>query len=133
MSMKSLFGTNEDAEKEGVWIDYGEIRIKVARAGGRNIKYQKVLEAQSKPHKRALQTDSMPEDQARAMLYRVYAKTVVVDWEGVKDDAGKKLPFNEKNVLAMFEQYPDFFVEVKNMADGVALFREEELDADAKN
>jgi hypothetical protein len=131
--MKKLFGTSEDAEKEGVWIDYGDIRVKVARAGGRNVKYQKVLEAESKPHKRALQTDSMPEDQARAMLMRVYSKTVVLDWENVDDGEGNIIPCTEENILAMFKEFPDFFLEIKNMADGVALFRDEELDADAKN
>ena len=45
-SIYEKFGTNKDAEQGGITLDYGDgLTIKIARAGGSNIKFEKAAQA----------------------------------------------------------------------------------------
>lgn len=43
------FVSDSDAETDGVWIDYGDFRVRLARAGGSNKKYMRALMKAAKP------------------------------------------------------------------------------------
>jgi hypothetical protein len=75
MSLEKLFKTNKKMEREGILIDYGpnedlpgdpppSIRFRVARSGGSNVAYSKVLERITKPWKRALQNGQVSNERA---------------------------------------------------------------------
>lgn len=150
MSMYSQFKTDPDLEKNGVWVDYGDFRVLLARAGGANKKYVKYAEEKSKPFRRAIQAGVMPEERSREMLFDIYAKTIVLSWEvntgEITADTGE--PIYEKgihlpdgtvgepsydNIMRAFRLLPDLFFDLQKMADQLALFRKEELEEEAKN
>mgnify|MGYP006921326703 CR=1 FL=1 len=143
------FESDPALEQNGIWYDYGPFRAKIRYAGGANKSYQKFLEFVSKPFRRAIEQGSFPEDPNRASMAKVYAKTIIADWEtnsGEKNEAGetiwtpgiegrdgKIIPFNEANVLLTLEALPNLFIDFVTVANGSSNYRLADLEADGKN
>jgi len=132
-NLKKMFSTDKNIEKEGVILDYGDFKVKIARAGGANKSYQKLFERLTKPHRRAIETETINEKLLGKIMHEVYAKTVVLDWEGVTDDNGDELPFTSETCIEMFQEMPDFYVDIFNQSNKIALFKQEVKETDEKN
>jgi hypothetical protein len=129
----AMFATDTSLEKTGIELQYGSIVIRIARAGGGNAKFNRVLEAKVKPVRRMIQTETLPPDQLEALMREVYADSVILGWSGVTDAEGKTLEFTKPNVIKVLSELPDLFEDIKAQANKAALFRKEELDAAVKN
>lgn len=142
-SMYKQFETDTTLEKKGIVLDYGPFRVTIARAGGANDRYAKVLERESKPYRRALETQTMDATIALKMMYKVYAESIVLNWEvlqknksykkGIEGPKGNLLPFTKDNVIATFMALQDLYLDIFDQAQLSALFRQEDLDGEAKN
>jgi hypothetical protein len=143
MTMYSTFKTDDKAEQEGILLEYDGFRVTVARAGGANKRFKRVLEELARPSQRLIANDAFSNDQADDLLKRVYAKTVVKNWEtkvdgewkrGIENpDGGELLPVNETNVLATFDALPDLYLDIRDQAQKSALFRVALREEAAKN
>lgn len=139
MSLYSQFKTDTDVETQGLWLEYGEtddgkpIRIRIARAGGANKAYTRLMEAKVKPYRRMIQNETIETAVVEKILKEVFAKTVVLGWENVQGPDGKDMPFNEENCIKLFEDLPDLFRDVQEQSQRQALFRAEVRKADGKN
>lgn len=144
MSMYNQFKTSQVFETKGVEIDYGDFRVTIARAGGANKKFARLLEAKTKSFRRAIQMEVMDNDRAGDILMEVFAEAVILNWEtkvagkfkvGIESaDGGEKLlPFNTANVLTTLRNLPDLFLDLQQQATRQALFREEIVEDDAGN
>lgn len=145
------FRSDTAAEVEGKVIDYGEFRVTIARAGGSNKAYNRLLESLTKPYRRAIQLETLPDAVSEKIMKEALAKAVVLNWElrevdektgaetwsqGIEDpDTGDVLPFNADNVLKVF-QHPEvqnLYNDLNTMARKESLFlqtrREEEGNA----
>jgi hypothetical protein len=129
----SLFKTNDKMETEGVVLNYGSFDIRIARAGGANKKYMKLLQARMKPHKRQMDTDTLPEKTATDILAACFADAVILGWTGVKDEEGKDMEFTRENVIKLMTDLPDLFRDVQQQANLVSNFRAAEIEEIAKN
>jgi hypothetical protein len=133
-SMFAMFDSDADLEVNGVWLDYGsEQQIKLARAGGANEKFKRLLTAAMKPHKRLMEAEQMPDDLAESVMRTVYAKAVLLDWRGVTDMDGADLPYSYDNVMDVFVKFPAFFQDVIEQSGKLALFQAIEEEEDAGN
>ena len=147
-NMFDQFETDESLETSGIWIHYGEFRVKIARAGGANKKYLSYSEAKTKPFRRAIAAGTMPEERSRAILFEIFAKTVIMDWQiadgidkngevkwksGIHKKGGGSLDYSPENVIKTFKLLPALFFDIQQAADSIALFRKEEMEADGKN
>lgn len=142
MSMYDSFKTDPVLETDGVIIDYGSFRVTIARAGGANKKFAKILDAKSKPYKRAIQTETLDTERGNDIVREAYAEAVILNWETKKDDKfvqgiespdGGVMPFNKDNVLATFKALPDLFLDLQEQANKVAIFRKAIQETEAKN
>ncbi len=151
MSMRELFRTDEVLETKGVVIDYGSFRITLARAGGANKKFTRLLEAKTRPHRRAMQTETMQDAAAMAILREVYAEGAIMLWEnrsvlgkdgewtgawkvGIEPEKGDTLlPFTQENITRTLEELPDLFLDLQAQSNKVSLYRVHNLEEDAKN
>lgn len=139
MSLFRLFKTNPNLEREGVLLEYGEnskgkpIGIRIARAGGANVQFQKRLDVLVKPYRRQIQTETIDSKQIEKLMRQVYAETVVLGWENVEDENGDELTFSVDNCVRLFDALPDLFSDIQEQAGKAALFRAELLEAEAKN
>lgn len=139
MSLYSQFKTDGNVENEGVVLEYGinkagkTISIRIARAGGANTKFAKLMEHKVKPYRRQIQNESMDPALAEKIAKEVYAETVVLGWENVEDEHGKELEFTVENVIKLFTDLPDLYTDIQSQAQRTALFRADILEADSKN
>ena len=139
MALYKQFATDKNVERDGVVLSYGknsknkDINIRIARAGGANIRYTKLLEAAIKPYRRQLQNETMDNGVAEDITMRVYAQSVVLGWEGVEDENGNDMDFTVENCMKLFKDLPDLWADIQSQATRAALFRQDILEADAKN
>jgi hypothetical protein len=133
MGLYEDFATNPDIEKDGVVLEYGNARIRIARAGGNNTRFSKRFEVAMRPYRRQLKSGTMDEDTAARLMREVYADTVILGWEGVTGRDKAPLAFTRENVLQVLTDLPDLFADIQEMSNKVALFREEIREDDAKN
>lgn len=135
-----MFATDKELEKNGVWLDYGSFRLLIARAGGANERYTKLVNHKFKPHRRAIQTDTLSDKLADKLIREAYCEAVVLGGDSeafgdgfIPDAEGNKMEVSYQNLINMFTELPDLFADVKEQSTRVALFRKEILEQDAKN
>jgi len=146
MGLKGQFATDQSLETKGIVIDYGDDRIRIARAGGANKAFVRLLEAKTKPLRRAIAVGAIDNDRSLAIMREIYADTIILGWEanmgtltrpewrsGIRpSDAGEDvgndkelLPVNKENILKVFNNLPDLFIDIQQQAAAGALFRAE--------
>jgi len=146
MGAYDKFKVDVGLEKKGIVLDFTEFRITIARAGGNNKRYDKVLEAKSRPYLRAIQTETMDNERAEQLLKEVYADCVVLNWEvlqkdgkykkGIEDPTdGKLLPFKPENIVKVLNapELKDLWIDIRNQAQKASLFRASIEEARAGN
>jgi hypothetical protein len=157
-SIDQLFQTDSSAEaKEGVILDFGDFRVRIARAGGANKRFSNLLNKRMTPYRRQIDTDTMDEDVAAQILAEIYADSVILgmDVKKYKDINGGSVPvkdergnytyepgilrsegiveYNRDNVVRVFLDHPEFFRAIQADANKMSLFRSIEIEEDAKN
>lgn len=143
MSMYKTFQTNSDLEKAGIVLDYGDFRVTVARAGGSNKNFSKVLEFRTRPVKRAIQTETLPLERQEEIMMEVYAQAVIIDWEvksaegvwskGIENEDGDIIPVTTENLVDTFKKLPDLFKDIQEQSNKAVLFRKQIDLEDSKN
>jgi hypothetical protein len=137
-----MFETVPSLEQQGVVLEYAEgVEMMVARAGGSNKKFSRVLTRLSKPHRRAIQTEILDEKIGNRLMMEAYAEAVVMSWKGfTKDiitkndeDGDVQLECTQENIIAVFEALPELFADVQKMSQTMSLYRAETLEADSGN
>lgn len=145
----AVFKTDSDVEVNGVILDYGDIRIRIARAGGANKKFNRLLTARLKQYKRQIDTESLDEEVASEVMIETYVDGIVLNMEvkdkvnstkalavytpGILDPDGNVLEFNRTNAIAFFTNLPELFKDVQVQSTQVALFRAVEQEEEIKN
>lgn len=139
------FATNEKHETQGVLLEYGRteptaeapeglpIRIRIARAGGRNTEFNKALEKATRPYRKALQAGRVEVATIEALYREVFVDHCILGWENVADATGSVLPYTRDNVLKVLTDLPDLYTDLKEQANELSLFREEEREVDLGN
>lgn len=141
-----MFQSDKDAEREGVFINYGAFRIRVARAGGSNQRFRRLMQAKLKPYRHQLDNETMDEGVSEQLLREAYAEAVVLGWEskvtgddGVErwepwlDTPDGKLEYSVANCVKVLTDLPELFRDLQQVSSKVALYRKSEEEADAKN
>lgn len=134
-SIYDLFATDAKAEaEEGLALDYGSFgRITIRRAGGANKGFARALEAKLRPYRRQIQAGTLEEAVAERLLAEVYAETVLIGWQGIRDRAGQEIAFSHKAAVTLFTDLPELFRDVQEQAQKAANFRLAEIEESAKN
>lgn len=123
-----MFATDQKAEAEGIVYNITpEISFTLARAGGANARYSKVLAAKMRPYTRQIKDEDIDIDLANDLLIEVFAETVVLGWKGITNAEGEEIPFTVASAVALFKQLPDLFFDVRDYAGKMANFRAQEI------
>ncbi len=128
-----MCGTSVDKEVNGTVVEYGDAKITLARAGGRNHRFAETLSKKLQPYRRAASNGTLPPETDRKLLIEVYAETVVLGWENILDQDGSPIPCNKQNIIKVFTDLPDFFRDIQELANSVTTFREQDIDDAVKN
>ena len=145
-----VFETEEDLEKDGVWLDYGSWRVKAARAGGRNTLWAKEITKMSRKHNLST-TKNLGKEQSDKIMAGVYAKAVIKDWEvKVKDEEGNEnwqrgihlkdengnVQIEEptrKNITRALIDLPDLFEDIRQQTTEMSTYQNERIEEQVKN
>lgn len=155
MSMYKQLKTDPSLEKKGVEVNYGTFRVTLARAGGANKTYERLLEVRTQPHRRAMKTETMDNVVALDIMRGIYADSIILHWEskntegdwevGVEapppmvdgvpnmDAPIEILPYNRENVVGAMETLPELLMWFQEDANKLALYRVQYLEEDSKN
>lgn len=155
--MYKNFETDPKKEVDGIVLDYETFRVTVARAGGANKRFTKVLEHHTKPLERVIANKMLSEKKAKKILKMTYGAAIVTNWEvleletqpiadgdeepvvlevwkqGIHTKNGDVIDFTQANVLMTFEKLPELFNDIKTQAEELANFRKSLWDETAKN
>lgn len=136
----AAFETSKDLEADGIFVDYGMFRVRIARAGGANRRYQTLLEQKGRPHRRAAQLGTLDEETADRIVAEAFAEAVVRDWqtkvvEGEGDERAERwdrfivmpgtlerLDVTVPNLVRVLLAIPDLFADLREQATSVANF-----------
>lgn len=134
MGTYAQFKNDEKYERDGVTLDLGDAgKFKIARAGGANKRFEKAFSKAMRPYRRRIETNTVTNDELQKEVVKVFAKTVILGWEGVTGKDGNDLPFTYENCVTVMTDLPDLFREIHEAATEQALFREQISEDDAKN
>lgn len=139
MSLYEQFATNKEAEVEGVEVTYGANKdgtiptFRISRTSKANKKYTKALEKATRPHRRAIELETMNNELAEQLFMGVFVDTVLLGWKNVQDREGKVIAFNKENALKFFGELPELYDDLQEKAKKASLFRDESLEGEAKN
>lgn len=128
------FETDPDLETAGAWETFGPIEFLLARSGGANTKFDKLVREASEAHTQSdgsVRIDDPEED--RMIMATVLAKTCVLGMKGATDRDGKPLKFSEANVLQLFKDLPVLYGQVRRRCDDWQKYRKHRNESDAKN
>lgn len=151
-SIRKMLVTDADSERNGIWFEMGNVNVKLARAGGANQAFNKAASELAMKHQRALQANALEDDEARRIAVELYASTVVVKWQtevpdfdgdedddanrwtdGVEVNDGEILPDTVENRVKFLLDVPEFFAEIKRVADNYGMYRRALAETTAKN
>ena len=113
---------NPEAEKDGVWVEYGKgVSFKIAY--GQNRKFRNRASFYYKKHSKLLDMDTdASRDKMEEITVQVMAETVLTDWRGAVKLQGETLEYsvaNAKRLLAV-EKFRDW---VSSQANDMAKFK----------
>lgn len=148
MSSYDNMRTDPALENKGVWVEYGELKVLLARAGGANQHYNRIMDRRIKPIRRAMDLGQVSVEASVRIVREVFAETVILGWKvrdpkdptkwinGVEDpDTGEILKPGKaayEKVLA-HEDLRDLFQFIQQDASGQALYLRELRAVEAKN
>ena len=130
----SAFATDKSKEKEGTLTtlpDCGDTKFLVARAG--NSHYNRLLSSLFKRNRAVLESKGdEANEKSDAILAEVYAKTILLGWEGAIMFQGKPMTYSEANAKTLLS-LKDFRAKVESAASDMATFKAVQDEDDVKN
>lgn len=139
MPLYDDFETDLTVEKQGVWIEYSPNKdgsvpgFKVARLCKTNQKYQKLLEARSRPHRRAAEVGTLSEEVAEGVYMGVFIDSIIVETRNLQDREGKPVKGTKENLTTLFRALPELYEDLAERSKKISLFRTEAVEDEAKN
>lgn len=152
--------TSKDLENKGIWLDLDHSRIRLARAGGGNQKYNAAAERIANEHRRVFQLGLMTSSKGKEILRKLYSDTVVLDWltkdaNGELDEEGERITdadydgirytrgigqpdgtigeFSKPNVIKVLTDLDDLLVMIKETAESLTYYRKDLIEEVAGN
>lgn len=132
MNPYKMFKTDEKIETDGLKLDYGDFKITIARAGGANAKYKRLIREHIKKYGRRIDAGTLRDEEATLIMAGIFADGVILGWENVSDENGKFMDFTRENCVKLLTDLPDLFADIREQAALAANFRAGEIERDSK-
>lgn len=116
----SEYATNDTLENDGTWMDLGDAKFLIARAG--NKLYSRKLTKAVDRHKKLLdRKDDAADKLSDDILISVVAETVLLGWEGVSFK-GAVLPYSVDNAKTLLG-VKDFRRQIMSLSEDFDAFK----------
>lgn len=139
-----MFETKDEFEIDGVWQDFGDFKVLLARSGGKNTAYLKMLSDEVKKLGKAT-FEALAEEEMIDIIRLAFCKTVIKDHEVKIDGVWKKgvyvknegkveiVPFQVDNMILCLKQLPEYFKQLQEWANDYKVFQDEVIEDQVKN
>ena len=108
----------------------------VTGLGNRRIRihaYARAFARITKPHRRQMDAGTLDEELSKELHAEIYAEAIVVGWRGInKRETDEPIPFNKVEVVKFLLAVPEVFQIIKNSAESMDTFRQEEIEEEAQ-
>jgi hypothetical protein len=129
-----VFGTSAIKERDGIEADFGPAgKFFLARAGGNHSKFNKIVEAKTRPYRRQIKDETLDKDLADTLSAEAFSEGCMLGWEGVCTKDGKPIKFNTKNATKLLLDLPELFADLRERAINAANFRDVEVEEAGEN
>lgn len=139
MGLYDTFETDADLEVKGIWINYGDFAVKIAAAGMKNKKYEKVAEQKFKPVRKMMELGALSNERSMQILAEIYAEAIVLDWQ-TGDEKGKieapdgtLIPFTKENCEKTLKALPRLLIDIQEQANSLSNFKRAEEEKEKGN
>lgn len=146
-NLYKTLSSDESLEREGVWIypygpkEEGFPGFKVARAGGANTEYDKMLTKGLRPYQRLLSAavknpegmDTKTVELVKRATQKAFVATCMLDWSDLKDKNEKAVAFSKEAADTLFNDLPAVYQDLMDAAQNIATFQREENKVEAGN
>ncbi len=139
MSLRNTFATDKTLEQEGVKVSYADnedgtkAEFLVARAGGRNLVFEKTQERIYAPHRRQIMGGSIGTEKLKKLNQEIFFRACLKGWKNVQLEPGENLDFTLENFLMLCEELPDLWNDLGNFASDMQSYKRQEIEEDAGN
>lgn len=138
MSLYKTYKTEESIETEGFDLivadgdDY-QVVFRLARAGGRNTKYENRVESLTKGMERALRNRTLSKDKMTEIMCQALADTVILGWDNVMDEDNSPVPFSPAAAKKILMELPDLRDVILEEAQKIGNFQAQAVEEDLGN
>ncbi len=132
-NLYEMFETSDRLETEGIWAQVGDARFLLARAGGANSKFTKMVEAKMRPHRRQAQAGTLDQGTRERIAMEAFVDSVLLGWENVTGKDGKPIEFSRDAARALFTDLRDLHELLVQESMEYANYRQALLEDDAGN
>jgi len=123
------YGTNKQAEIDGVWQRIYDCEIKIARFN--NKEFAKEVEQKRKKNRHRLKF--MSKDEQAKMMAPLVARYIIRDWKNVKDQDENDVEYSPETAEIMLNDLPDFAAEILQISMDMDNYRQEVIEESEKN
>jgi hypothetical protein len=146
-SLFETFSADQSAEQNGIILDFGDFRFKVARAGGANKRFLAAVRRILDPHRRAIDLEVLADSKSRELVAECFAEAVVLGWETkfVDEDGvetwrpvvigkdGQEIEFSKANCKQLLLDLPDLFDTLRAEATKLSNFLQARREESARD
>lgn len=119
-----LFETDQEKQDSGIFVDYGDYRLKGRCASNENRAYHTKRMKFLRKYKMQTILDEVMNPKQRHELAEIYFDTVMLGWEGeITNREGKELEYNKENFVWLMMQLPKQFSDLRNTLGDWTNFR----------
>ncbi len=130
MDIFSTYAVDEVKEQSGTWMDVGDSKLLIARAG--NKAYVKMLSKQVERNQKSLdRKDDAADALSDKIMVDVLANTILLGWEGVSYK-GEVMEYSVANAKTLLT-HKEFRREVMKLADDFNSFKLQQEVEEVKN
>ncbi len=124
-NIDSIFKTDDDLEKNGVWFDLNEktgFLIRPFRASNPRVKAG--MAKYYKPYARQIENDTLEIEKQREININLFMDVCLADWRGIEID-GADTKFDREAGLKLFKSLPELFDNLWKHAQDFKNYRED--------
>ena len=130
VSPYDMFETDEELEREGVWLDFGTFRLKCASSGDANPAFAECYRKKLEPVAEALAAGLLDKGVEGKLLREAYAETIIKDADGAfVDRDGEPIPKTPEGYYQLLTDLPRLFTIVRRRTQSIESFRRQNDEA----
>jgi len=119
-------GKAAERELNGVWVDYEEGELLIARMG--NPMNRKVYQRLMKPYEQKQQRGTLPTHIKEQVVCQCYAETLLLDWRNLVDEEGNPIEYSQDIAYQALLNDQDLREFVELQSTNQSLFRDELIE-----